>query len=71
MTIYPSAAEVITANARLVARFGGLFGVRDRAALESAVARPQMGYYSDVIQEAAALLSRKYLQAQFRRYVGL
>lgn len=30
-------------------------GIRDHGALESAVARPQTGYYNDLIQEAAAL----------------
>jgi death-on-curing protein len=30
-------------------------GIRDRGALESALARPQTGYYSDLIREAAAL----------------
>ena len=30
-------------------------GIRDRGALESALARPQTGYYQDLIQEAAAL----------------
>jgi death-on-curing protein len=39
----------------LIARFGGSEGLRDRAALESALARPRCGYYSDLIQEAAAL----------------
>jgi len=29
--------------------------MRDRGGLESAVARPQTGYYADVIHEAAAL----------------
>ena len=42
-------------HARLIARFGGSLGIRDRGALESALARPQIGYYSDIIQEAAAL----------------
>jgi death on curing protein len=32
-----------------------LHGVRDRAALEAAVARPQSGYCEDVIEEAASL----------------
>ena len=36
-------------------RFGGSHGIRDRGALESALARPQSGYYADLIQEAAAL----------------
>ena len=30
-------------------------GLRDRAGLEAALARPQSGYYSDLIAEASAL----------------
>jgi death-on-curing protein len=30
-------------------------GLRDRAALESALGRPRSGYYRDMIEEAAAL----------------
>jgi death on curing protein len=52
---YPALDEVVAVHARLIARFGGTLGIRDRGALESALARPQSGYYSDVIQEAAAL----------------
>ena len=37
-------AEVIAVHARLIAQFGGSLGIRDRAALESAIARPQSGY---------------------------
>jgi death-on-curing protein len=55
VTIYPAFDEVIATHARLIARFGGSRGVRDRGALESALARPQSGYYHDLIQEAAAL----------------
>jgi death-on-curing protein len=36
--------------------FGGLQGIRDAGLLESAVLRPQNGYYSNVIEEAAALM---------------
>ena len=39
----------------LIGRFGGALGIRDRGALESALTRPQSGYYADLIQEAAAL----------------
>jgi len=52
---YPSVEEVISAHDLLIARFGGSLGLRDRGALESAIARPQIGYYEDLIQEAAAL----------------
>ncbi len=56
MTVYPSIGEVLAAHARLIDIFGGAHGVRDRAALEAALARPKRGYYRDVIEEAAALL---------------
>jgi death-on-curing protein len=55
VTAYPTVDEVIAVHAQLIARFGGSLGIRDRAALESALARPRSGYYSDLIQEAAAL----------------
>ena len=55
MTRYPTVAETVAVHARLIARFGGSDGIRDHGALESALARPRSGYYSDLIQEAAAL----------------
>ena len=39
----------------LIHQFGGSPGIRDVAALESALNRPQSGYYTDVIGQAAAL----------------
>jgi death-on-curing protein len=35
--------------------YGGSSGIRDLGMLESAVFRPQSGYYKDLIEEAAAL----------------
>ena len=55
MTFYPAVDEVIAVHARLIAKFGGSLGIRYRGGLESALARPQTGYYRDLIQEAAAL----------------
>ena len=55
MTSYPTVDEVIAVQAQLIVRFGGAPGIRDRGALDSALARPQSGYYDDIIQEAAAL----------------
>ena len=54
MTYYPSVEDVISAHSRLIERFGGSLGIRDRAMLKSAVARPQTGYYTDLIEGAAA-----------------
>jgi death on curing protein len=55
VTSYPKLQDVLAIHARLIERFGGSLGIRDRGALESALARPQTGYYIDLIQEAAAL----------------
>jgi death on curing protein len=55
VTSYPTVDEVIAVHSRLIAKFGGSLGIRDRGALESALARPRTGYYDDIIQEAAAL----------------
>lgn len=56
MTDYPTVADVLAIHAILVRRHGGADGLRDPGALESAVLRPQLGYYEDLVQEAAALL---------------
>jgi death on curing protein len=56
VTRYPSFEEVLAAHARLIELFGGAKGVRDRGALEAAVARPRAGHYKDVVEESAALL---------------
>jgi death-on-curing protein len=55
VTSYPTVDEVIAVHAQLIASFGGSLGIRDRGGIESALARPQIGYYGDLIQEAAAL----------------
>lgn len=55
MTFYLSVDELIAINAELVDKFGGIHRVRDAGGLEAACARPQNGYYSDIIEEAAAL----------------
>ena len=39
-----------------VHEFGGSLGLRDAGALESAIMRPQLGYYDGLLDEAAALL---------------
>jgi len=55
VTYYPSISDALAVHRRVIERFGGSLGVRDHGGLESALARPQIGYYSDLIQEAAAL----------------
>lgn len=53
---YLTVADVLGMHTILMQRYGGASGVRDPGALEAALFRPQTGYYSDIIAEAAALL---------------
>lgn len=56
VTLYPTLAEVLRLHEILIARFGGSQGVRDLGLLESALMRPQTGYYASLSLQAAALL---------------
>ena len=47
--------EAIAIHERLIEKFGGSPGLRDKGLLESALYRPQTGYYADLAQMAAAL----------------
>ena len=53
---FPTVEEVVDIHADQIAQFGGSGGLRDMGALESALLRPQMGYYDGAIEEAAALM---------------
>jgi death on curing protein len=55
MTDYLTVAEVLAMHIDLIERYGGSHGIRDPGLLESALFRPQTGYYSDRLEEAAAL----------------
>lgn len=50
-----SVDEVQEIHARLSVRFGGVDGLRDKGLLESALFRPQTGYYADLVEMAAAV----------------
>jgi death-on-curing protein len=52
---FPTVADVLGMHTVLIRRYGGAPGVRDPGALESALFRPQTGYYDDIVAEAAAL----------------
>lgn len=55
MTDYLTTVEVLAIHTDQIDRYGGAQGVRDHGLLESALYRPQTGYYADLIEEAAAL----------------
>ena len=52
---YLSLDEAIAIHERLIDKFGGTSGLSDKGLLESALFRPQTGYYEDLAQMAAAL----------------
>ena len=54
--IYPTVAETIEAHRLLIVEFGGVHGIRDMGLLESAVLRPQTGYYGTLVEAASALM---------------
>jgi death-on-curing protein len=56
VTEYVTTADALFFHQQLVERYGGATGVRDVGALESALHRPQTGYYDSIVHEGAALL---------------
>jgi death-on-curing protein len=56
MTEYVTTADALFFHKELIERYGGATGIRDAGALESALHRPQTGYYDTIVHEAAALL---------------
>ncbi|PYX77417.1 MAG: type II toxin-antitoxin system death-on-curing family toxin [Acidobacteria bacterium] len=53
--IYLTVAEALEMHRQLIEEFGGSHGLRDQGALEAAIFRPQIGYYNNLAEEAAAL----------------
>jgi len=57
--------EVLEIHRALLERFGGAAGVRDLGLLESALYRPQTGYYADLAEMAAALFESLIMNHPF------
>ncbi len=56
VVLYPTIQETLELHEQLIKRFGGSAGARDLGLLESALLRPQTGYYETLSLQAAALL---------------
>jgi death-on-curing protein len=54
--VYLTVGEILQIHHQQIDDYGGVPGIRDRARLESAVFRPQIGYYNTIAEEAAALM---------------
>lgn len=57
--------ELEAIHQRLIERFGGTAGMRDRGLLDSALHRPQSGYYADLVEMAAALFESLLMNHPF------
>ena len=62
---YLTVADILGMHVILVERYGGMPSVRDMGGLESAVYRPQSGYYTDAVEEACALLESLLINHPF------
>ncbi len=60
-----SVDEILAIHERLIDQFGGSTGIRDKGLLESALFRPQTGYYSDLAAMAAALFESLLINHAF------
>ena len=60
-----STDEVLAMQERLIDCFGGTHGVRDPGILESALYRPQSGYYQDLAEMASALFESLLMNHPF------
>ena len=70
MIYYLSLAQIVALHRALIERFGGTADVRDKGALEAAVARPAMTFagedlYPDIAAKAAALMHSLVLSHPF------
>lgn len=80
MTAYLSVEQVLELHHQLVKAFGGSSGLRDRGALEAALARPAMTFggddlYTDLATKTAAMmhslvLNHPFLDGNKRTSVG-
>ena len=57
--------EVLAIHERVIEKFGGAPGIRDRGLLESALYRPQSGYYETLEEMAAALFESLLINHPF------
>ncbi len=60
-----SVDEVLAIHERLIEKFGGASEIRDPGLLESALFRPQTGYYDGLIEMATALFESLILNHPF------
>lgn len=65
MISFPSLEECLELYRTVIEKFGGTEGIRDMGLLESALYRPQTGYYESLSEMAAALMESLLLNHPF------
>lgn len=55
MSEFLTVIEVLAIHQDQIERYGGSHGVRDPGQMDAALYRPQTGYYTEVLEQAAAL----------------
>ena len=55
-SVYLTVGEVLQIHHQLIEIYDRTHGLRHKTLLESAVFRPQLGYYNNIAEEAAALM---------------
>lgn len=65
MVSYLTTEDVEKMHRVLIEKYGGILGIRDPGLLESAIFRPQSGYYDGVVLQAAALFESLLLNHPF------
>lgn len=63
--VFLSVDEALAIHGRLIQEFGGPVGVRDLGLRESALFRPQTGYYGDIAEMATALFESLLMNPPF------
>ncbi len=57
--------EAVAIHSRLIEKFGGASGIRDLGLLESALYRPQTGYYDNLLHMSSALFESLLMNHPF------
>ena len=65
MKDYLTLADILGMHTILVETYGGSDGVREWGGVEAAAFRPQCGYYTDVIEQACAILESLLMNHPF------
>ena len=65
MTRYLTTQDVVLMHRILIQKYGGSQGIRDQNSLESAIYRPQSGYYDNLILQASVLFESLVINHPF------